>query len=88
MLHLPFFNELAVGKGGCGDARAISGADLELSAPALDVPDVLPASGFLGGSAPCLRLVELNGIPFPELPTHLLSFRDLSNITNSIRSRV
>jgi hypothetical protein len=31
----------------------------------------------LGGSAPCLQSIELNGIPFLELPTLLLSARDL-----------
>jgi hypothetical protein len=56
---------------------------LELCATGnIGVPDELPVvlpvpGGFLGGSAPCLRLVKLAGIPFPELPTHLLSFRDL-----------
>ena len=45
---------------------------LELHAS--DVP-VLP--GFLGGSAPCLQLVDLAGVAFPELPTLLLSSRDL-----------
>ena len=33
---------------------------------------VLP-DGFLGGSAPCLQEFELVGIPFPALPTLLLS---------------
>ena len=33
--------------------------------------------GFLGGSAPCLQVVDLHSIPFPELPTLLLSARDL-----------
>jgi hypothetical protein len=36
-----------------------------------------PQGGFLGGSAPSLRVIELHGIPFPELPTLLLSTRDL-----------
>jgi hypothetical protein len=40
--------------------------------------DVLvPQGGFLGGSAPSVRVIELHGIPFPELPTLLLSTRDL-----------
>ena len=37
---------------------------------------VLPAD-FLGGSAPCLQTIELLGIPFPALPTLLLSASDL-----------
>ncbi len=37
---------------------------------------VLPA-GFLGGSAPCLQTIHLRGIPFPTLPTVLLSANDL-----------
>lgn len=39
--------------------------------------NVVLHSGFLGGSAPCLRKVDLTGISFPELPTLLLSTRDL-----------
>jgi hypothetical protein len=57
---------------------------LKLSA-GIDVP-VLPAGGFLVGSAPCLRLLELDGIPFPELPMHLLSFRDLVSLHLGIPS--
>jgi len=37
---------------------------------------VLPAK-FLGGSAPCLQEVYLCGVPFPTLPTLLLSASDL-----------
>jgi len=37
---------------------------------------VIP-SGFLGGSAPCLQEIELYGVPFPALPTLLLSASDL-----------
>ncbi len=37
---------------------------------------VIPG-GFLGGSAPCLRKIELKGVPFPALPTLLLSVSDL-----------
>ncbi|KAH9029934.1 hypothetical protein EDB85DRAFT_1484418 [Lactarius pseudohatsudake] len=33
--------------------------------------------GFLGGAAPCLQHLRLKGIPFPELPSLLLSTRDL-----------
>ena len=36
----------------------------------------LPAK-FLGGSAPCLQEIDLNSIPFVELPTLLLSTNDL-----------
>ncbi|KAH9171717.1 hypothetical protein EDB89DRAFT_1068482 [Lactarius sanguifluus] len=37
---------------------------------------VLPAE-FLGGSAPCLRKFHLTGIPFPALPTLLMSASNL-----------
>ncbi len=37
---------------------------------------VLPG-GFLGGSAPCLQTIYLDRIPFPALPTLLLSTSDL-----------
>jgi len=43
---------------------------------------VLPG-GFLGGSAPCLQTIYLNRIPFPALPTLLLSTGDL--VTLSLR---
>jgi len=52
---------------------------LELSGIAdHDVP-VLPGE-FLGGSAPCLQQLVLYGITFPELPTLLLSARDLVSL--------
>jgi hypothetical protein len=46
-----------------------------------DLPDeqVLPG-GFLGGSSPSLQLVQLTGIPFPDLPTLLLSSRDFVSL--------
>ncbi|KAN0128283.1 hypothetical protein V8E53_013867 [Lactarius tabidus] len=40
---------------------------------------VLP-TGLLGGSAPCLQRFELCGIPFPALPTLLLSASDLVDL--------
>ena len=40
---------------------------------------VLPAE-FLGGSAPCLKIIHLIGIPFPALPTLLLSTSDLVDL--------
>ena len=40
---------------------------------------VLP-SAFLGGSAPCLREIHLDGIPFPTLPTFLSSASDLVDL--------
>jgi hypothetical protein len=46
------------------------------SPPAPALPD-----GFLGGSAPCLRFLELNRIPFPALPNLLLSATDLVSLT-------
>src|SRR5712691_13550351 len=50
---------------------------------AIPIPD-----SFLGGFAPCLRVFELDGIPFPGLPklllsaTHLVKLR-LSDIPHS-----
>jgi hypothetical protein len=35
---------------------------------------------FLGGSAPCLQHLRLKRVPFPELPTLLLSARNLVNL--------
>ena len=46
--------------------------------PKYDAP-VLPG-GFLGGSAPRLQHIELSRMPFPELPTLLLSARDLVSL--------
>ena len=43
--------------------------------PDMQVP-VIP-SGFLGGSAPCLQEFQLSRIPFPALPTFLLSASNL-----------
>jgi len=46
-----------------------------------DVPvSVLPDS-FLGGSAPCLRSFDLNGVPFPTLPTLLVTSIDLVKLS-------
>src|SRR6266702_4521181 len=42
-------------------------------------PPVLP-SGFLGGSAPCLQYMHLEGILFPALPSLLSSTNDLVNL--------
>ncbi len=39
-------------------------------------PPALPDE-FLGGSAPCLQEIELDGIPFPALPTLLSLANDL-----------
>ena len=36
--------------------------------------------GFLGGSAPCLQYIHLDGIPFPALPTLLSSTNDLLDL--------
>ena len=47
----------------------------------LNVP-ALPDE-FLGGSAPCLQEFYLNGIPFPALPTLLLTTSNLVNLTLS-----
>ncbi|KAI9435967.1 hypothetical protein H4582DRAFT_1966508 [Lactarius indigo] len=37
--------------------------------------------GFLGGSAPCLQYMHLEGIPFPALPSLLSSTSDLVNLS-------
>ncbi|KAI9435996.1 hypothetical protein H4582DRAFT_2100070 [Lactarius indigo] len=50
-------------------------ARLSISSEDGNVP-VLP-EGFLGRSAPCLQEIELYGVPFPSLPTLLLSASDL-----------
>lgn len=42
-------------------------------------PPVIPDS-FLGGSAPCLRSLRLDGISFPGLPKLLLSSHDLVDL--------
>ncbi|KAH9169987.1 hypothetical protein EDB89DRAFT_2244339 [Lactarius sanguifluus] len=42
-----------------------------------NVPVGVIPSGFLAGSAPRLQEIELDGIPFPALPTLLLSASDL-----------
>ncbi len=39
-----------------------------------------PVDLFLGESAPCLQQVDLYRIPFPELPTLLMSARDLVSL--------
>ncbi len=48
------------------------------SVPISSVP-ILP-DGFLGGSASCLQEIRLTGIPFPALPTLLLSASDLVDL--------
>ena len=53
-------------------------ARLELSYYELNCP-ALP-SGFLGGSAPCLQTIDFHGIPFPALPTLLLSTSNLDTL--------
>ena len=44
-----------------------------------ETPPAIPDS-FLGGSAPCLQYFNLNGIPFPGLPTLLLSATHLVSL--------
>ncbi|KAH9038017.1 hypothetical protein EDB83DRAFT_2677817 [Lactarius deliciosus] len=61
---------------------ALTHLDLEcvlkdLPAPSpRDVPPVIPRR-FLGGSAPCLQYFRLKRVSFPQLPTFLLSARNL-----------
>ena len=47
--------------------------------PNIKTEGTLPLE-FLGGSSPSLRVVRLNGIPFPALPHLLLSARDLVHL--------
>jgi hypothetical protein len=49
-----------------------------MDSPAAPAP-VLPAE-FLGGSAPCSQKITLYNIPYPALPTLLLSARDLVSL--------
>jgi hypothetical protein len=49
---------------------------LYISSSCVDPPVPLP-TGFLGGSAPCLQDISLLGVPYPALPTLLLSTSDL-----------
>ncbi|KAH9172896.1 hypothetical protein EDB89DRAFT_2242630 [Lactarius sanguifluus] len=53
-------------------------AHLEVFSTGGDVP-VLPAK-FSGGSAPCLQVVSLHGVPFPALPALLLLASDLATL--------
>ena len=54
-------------------------AHLELWPTKSGKAPVLPGS-FLGGSAPCLRSLYLDGIPFPALPKLLLSTTELVDL--------
>jgi hypothetical protein len=45
-----------------------------------ETPPVIPDS-FLGGSAPLLQFIDFSGIPFPGLPTLLLSATNLDNLS-------
>ncbi|KAH9030275.1 hypothetical protein EDB83DRAFT_2678493 [Lactarius deliciosus] len=53
--------------------------DLAISSRSQNMP-VLP-DGFLGGSAPLLRQISFNGIPFPALPTFLSRASNLASLT-------
>ena len=44
---------------------------------------ILPAE-FLGGSVPCLQDITLSGIPYPSLPTLLLSATDLVTLVSAV----
>jgi hypothetical protein len=68
------FPELTILKIGAADKEAYVDSEFGRKPP-----PVFPDS-FLGGSAPCLKSLRLNGIPFPGLPTLLLSSHDLVNI--------
>ena len=52
---------------------------LELRTPHDVYVPALP-HGFLGGSAPCLQLVQFNGVPLPEFPTSFLTSCDLTSL--------
>ncbi|KAH9037529.1 hypothetical protein EDB84DRAFT_1655483 [Lactarius hengduanensis] len=63
-------------------AGAISGTDTSLyieSPSQYEDLSVFPAN-FLGGSAPCLLVITLIGIPYPALPRPLLSASDLAHL--------
>ncbi len=45
-----------------------------------DEPMLVLPDAFLGGRAPCLQTIYLDGIPFPAAPTLLLSARNLIDI--------
>ena len=49
---------------------------LDISLSYIHPPALLP-TGFLGGSAPCLQEISLCYVPYPALPTLLLSTSDL-----------
>ncbi|KAH8986357.1 hypothetical protein EDB92DRAFT_2116480 [Lactarius akahatsu] len=49
----------------------------DLPAPFFRGAPVIPGGGFLGGSAPRLQYLRLKCVSFPQLPTLLLSARDL-----------
>jgi hypothetical protein len=51
-----------------------------LSITADDRNELVLPTGFLGGSAPCLQRFQLCGMPFPALPTLLLSASDLADL--------
>ena len=57
--------------------------NLELSDDKSNVRVPVLPSEFLGGSAPCLRRIKLYGIPFPALPTLLLSTGNLVTLVLS-----
>lgn len=52
---------------------------LFLGSDDVDVPAL--SGAFLGGSAPCLQEIALSGIPYPTLPTLLLSASDLVELS-------
>ena len=58
---------------------ALKSLDFEVWGNAPDDPDVLDS--FLGGSAPHLQHLDLTNMPFPALPTLLLSVTDLVTLT-------
>ena len=51
---------------------------LSLTSKGVHVPSIL--DGFLGGSAPALRVAHFEGIPFPAFPTLLSSAHDLVDL--------
>jgi hypothetical protein len=55
---------------------ALKSLDCEVWGNASDIPD-----SFLGGSAPHLQHLDLTNMPFPALPTLLLSVTDLVTLT-------
>ncbi|KAH9979435.1 hypothetical protein BGW80DRAFT_1248775 [Lactifluus volemus] len=80
MRDQPYYNKTPTGKIGPVHAATVSSpTHLQLGTRDMLWSIVLP-SGFLGGSTPQLRHINLNGTAFPTLPWLLLSASDLVSL--------